>query len=125
MHFGHPLPHNSIGAPYLTSKPSTALLARYRVIICSAVVGTLLHTHHTALRSGTDGNGARLVSRSEASAEGVLVIRVWHEGGAGGVFRARVIFGAEDDPAAETRFVIARDAAEVLKLVQTWLIAMG
>ena len=62
---------------------------------------------------------------NEIGAEGVLVIRVWHEPGAGDGFRARVIFGAGDDPSAETRFVIARNAAEVLELVRTWLASMG
>jgi hypothetical protein len=65
------------------------------------------------------------VSRSEAGADGVLVIRVWHEAGAGDGFRARVIFGTGDDSIAETNFVIARDAAEVLDLVQNWLAEMG
>ena len=66
-----------------------------------------------------DRNGARLVSLSGTGTDGVLVIRVWHEAGAGDGFRARVIFGTGDDSIAETNFVIARDAAEVLDLVQT------
>jgi hypothetical protein len=55
----------------------------------------------------------------------VLVIRVWHEAGAGGGFRARVIFGAGDNLAAEARYVIARDPAEVLELVESWLAGIG
>jgi hypothetical protein len=65
------------------------------------------------------------VSLSEAGAGGVLVIRVWHEADAGGGFRARVIFAARDDLADEARFVIARDPAEVLELVGTWLAGIG
>ena len=63
------------------------------------------------------------MSLSETGADGVLVIRVWHE--AGGQFRARVIYGAGDDLAGETRFVTARDAAQVLELVQNWLTSEG
>jgi hypothetical protein len=109
----------------LTSKPSTALLARYRTIIYSAPVVRLLHTHHTAMRAGAERDEAGLVSLSETGAEGVLVIRVWHEADAGGGFRARVIFGAGDNLAAEARYVIARDPAEVLELVETWLAGIG
>ena len=111
--------------PCLTSKPSTALLARYRTIIYSAPVVRLLHTHHTAIRAGAERDEAGLVSLSETGAEGVLVIRVWHEADAGGGFRARVIFGAGDNLAAEARYVIARDPAEVLELVETWLAGIG
>jgi hypothetical protein len=54
----------------------------------------------------------------------VLVIRVWHEAGAANGFRARIIFGAGDDPAAETSFTIARNPDEVIAAVRRWLATM-
>jgi hypothetical protein len=67
---------------------------------------------------------ARLVTVSPAGGNGVLVIRVWHEAGAANGFRARVIFGAGDDPAAETSFAIARNPDEVIDAVRRWLATM-
>ena len=68
---------------------------------------------------------ARLVTAGETAGEGVLVIRVWHEPGAGNGFRARIIFGSGEDPADQTSFVIARDPEAVLEAVQRWLETMN
>jgi hypothetical protein len=89
-------------------------------------VGWLLHTRHAGDTCGYKRVGeseARLVSQGLAGADGVLVIRVWHEAGAEDGFRARVIFGAGDDPSAETSFVIARSPDEVIEAVRRWLAA--
>ena len=67
---------------------------------------------------------ARLVTMGQAGENGVLVIRVWHEAGAANGFRARVIFGAADDPAAETSFAIVRNPDEVIDAVRRWLATM-
>ena len=61
---------------------------------------------------------------SQAGGNGVLVIRVWHEADAENGFRARIIFGAGDDPADETSFVIARNPDEVIDSVRRWLATM-
>jgi hypothetical protein len=50
---------------------------------------------------------------------------VWHEAGAANGFRARIILGAADDPAAETSFLIARSPDEVIEAVRRWLAAMA
>jgi len=67
---------------------------------------------------------ARLVTVGQAGGNGVLVIRVWHEAGAANGFRARIIFGAGDDPVAETSFTIARSPDEVIEAVWHWLTTM-
>ena len=67
---------------------------------------------------------ARLVTVGQAGGNGVLVIRIWHEAGATNGFRARIIFGAGDDPGAETSFAIARNPDEVIDAVRRWLATM-
>ena len=64
------------------------------------------------------------MTAGQAGRDGVLVIRVWHEAGAADEFRARIIFGVGDDPAAETSFVIARNPDEVIDAVRRWLATM-
>ena len=90
-------------------------------------LGGLLHTPYAGgicdyMRMGQ--SEARLVTVGPAGGNGVLVIRVWHEAGAANGFRARVIFGAGDDPAAETSFAIARNPDEVIDAVRRWLATM-
>ena len=64
------------------------------------------------------------MTQNEAGGEGVLIIRVWREPDARDGFRARIIFGAADDPTAEARFVVARDPSEVVTVVQNWLASL-
>src|SRR5919204_289610 len=107
-----------------TSKPSAALFLRYWSVIGSRGWRGLLHTRHAVIPRQYERmaeSEARLVTLNEPGGGGVLIIRVWREAGVSEGFRARIIFGAGEDPATEATFVIARDPAEVIKVVQRWL----
>src|SRR5438034_4317192 len=85
---------------------------------------TLASQEVSAISKRMGESEARLVTVGQAGGNGVLVIRVWHEAGAANGFRARIIFGAGDDPAAETSFTIARNPDEVIAAVRRWLATM-
>lgn len=125
-HVGHPPAQFDRRRAQSVSQPSViGALLDHHLLGCGGPAAAHFASRRYLRARRTDGNGARLVSLSGTGTDGVLVIRVWHEAGAGDGFRARVIFGTGDDSIAETNFVIASDAAEVLDLVQNWLAAMG